>query len=186
MKRPRSSRFSRKPNAPPAEEPWVWLTRDMMESESWRALTSNARRVLDRIMIEHMSHGGTQNGELIVTYDDFVRFGLSSRRATAQGIRIAVALGFLDVTIRGMRSYGGARRASRYGLTWLPRSDRTPASNRWRSIRSAEDARAVVQAAIDQTALPERPRQRDVNRWPRSAVFFASGWPPEADSFNFD
>ena len=46
-----------------------------------------ARRVLERVILEHMAHGGTQNGDLTVTYDDFALNGLSSRRITGQAIR---------------------------------------------------------------------------------------------------
>lgn len=147
MSRSRSSRLSRSPNAPPADEPWVWLTREMLESASWAALPRAARRVVERVILEHMAHAGTQNGELTVTYEDFAAYGLASRRATAVAIRVAVTLGFLDVTFRGQRCYGRARRPSRYGLTWLPRADRTPASNRWRTIRTRDDAKAAVRAA---------------------------------------
>ncbi len=107
-----------------------------------------ARLVLERVLIEHMAHAGTQNGELTVTYDDFVRFGLSSRPAAARGIRIAVGLGFLDVTRRGRRSFGGVRQASQYGIAWLPRSDGTLASNRWRKIVTREQAAETTALAI--------------------------------------
>ncbi len=147
MSRRRTSVLFRKPNAPPPDQPWMWFTHEMMELEAWRALTLPARKVIDRVVIEHFAHGGTQNGQLVVTYDDFVGYGLSSRRITAQAIRIAVALGFLDIAMRGVRAFGSARRPSRYGLTWLPRSDRTPASNRWRSIVTKEDARRLVASA---------------------------------------
>jgi hypothetical protein len=120
----------------------------MLESEPWRALTLSGRLVLDRLMIEHMAHAGTQNGELIVTYDQFLAFGISSRRAVAQGIEIAVALGFLDITARGYRAFGSARRPARYGLTWLPRCDGTLASNRWKRFSSSEEAEAAVKAII--------------------------------------
>jgi hypothetical protein len=143
------SRFAlRKPNQPPQDEPWVWFTREMLESPAWAALSIGARRIVDRIVLEQMAHGGTQNGDLTITYDDFGHFGLSSRRETARSIRAAVALGFIDITTRGRRSYGGARTASRYGLTWLPHCDRTPASNRWRTIRSGAEATKLLQDAF--------------------------------------
>ena len=65
-------------------------------------------------------------------------------------------LGLLDITLRGRRSYGGARQASRYGLTWLPRCDGTPASNRWRRIKSKGHAEAVIQEASGNGAAPRR------------------------------
>lgn len=37
-------------------------------------ITAPARRVVDRIAIEHMNHAGTKNGELAVTFDNFEAF----------------------------------------------------------------------------------------------------------------
>jgi hypothetical protein len=63
-------------NRPPPDGPWVWLTREMIESEAWGPLSLAARRVIDRIMIEHMAHSRTENGNLVVTYRDLKKFGL--------------------------------------------------------------------------------------------------------------
>ena len=70
-------------NRPPQDMPWCWLTREMLESPTWRAMTLPARRVVERLMVEHMSHGGTMNGELPCTYGDFQRFGLSRKSINA-------------------------------------------------------------------------------------------------------
>ena len=45
-----------KRNHPPAGEPWVWLTRELLESDAWRGASINARRVVERLIIEHMQH----------------------------------------------------------------------------------------------------------------------------------
>lgn len=160
------SRTLRLGNRPPPDEPFVWFTQDMLASEAWRAMPLAARQVVERVVLEHMAHGGTQNGELQVTYDDFAKYGLSSRRATAQAIRIAAALGFLEVTLKGRRSYGGARLASRYGLTWLPRCDRTPASNQWRCVSSPEAAKAMARGL----ALRGRPEVPSETRHEKAAA----------------
>jgi hypothetical protein len=112
---------------------FIWFTLEMLQSPAWSMMPLSARRVVERVAIEHMKHGGTLNGSLVVTYDDFQKFGVR-RKSIAPAIEKAVALGFLDVTGRGFRSYGIARRPSTYALTWLPRCDGTPASNRWRKI----------------------------------------------------
>jgi hypothetical protein len=125
---------------------FIWFERELLESPAWAAMTLPARRVVERVVIEHMKHGGTRNGALIVTYDDFERFGLR-RKSVPDAIRIAVALGFLDVTSRGRRSHGIARRASTYGITWLPRCDCTPASNRWRRINDAAEAKRLIEGS---------------------------------------
>jgi hypothetical protein len=67
-------------------------TIEMIRSPAWRVLGLSARRVIDRIEIELADHGGTDNGKLPVTYDDFVRYGIH-RHAIAPGIREAEALG---------------------------------------------------------------------------------------------
>ncbi len=147
-------------NRPPHGEPWVWFTRSMMESPAWRAIPGPARQVVDRIMIEHMLHGGTENGNLIVTYDDFEAYGIR-RGSTSQAIRQAEALGFVDVIDRGRRSFGSARRPARYGLTWLPRADRTPASNRWKSIQTDQQAKQVLLRLKDEAQKPALPISTD-------------------------
>jgi hypothetical protein len=119
----------------------------MLESDAWKAMPIGARRVVDRIVLENMAHAGTRNGSLIVTYDDFIEFGLASRRATASAIRTASELGFIDVVERGRRCFGGVRRPSQYGLTWLDRSDGTARSNRWRTIASRGEAKARIAGA---------------------------------------
>jgi hypothetical protein len=87
------------------------------------------------------------NGELVVTYDDFESFGIR-RKTIAQAIQTAVALGFLDLTERGRRSYGPSRRPSHYGLTWLPRADWTPASNMWKQFNTKDEAQAALERAL--------------------------------------
>jgi len=129
---PSLRRFKNK-NRPPPGEPWIWFTREMLESDSWSAMPLYARRVVERVVLEHMSHGGAENGGLPVTYDQFEEFGV--RRATIKvAITIAVELGWIDVVQPGLRGHGSARRPTVYGLTWLPRADWTPPSNRWRTI----------------------------------------------------
>jgi hypothetical protein len=58
----------------------------MIKSPAWSVLSLSARRVLDRIEIEHADHGGNDNGRLPVTYDDFERYDEGGRRRpTATG-----------------------------------------------------------------------------------------------------
>src|SRR5680860_540719 len=94
----KSTRLREGRNRPPA--PFVWFTREMLESEAWCSLSLAARRVLDRVMIEHIAHGGSMNGLLVVTFNDFVKFGI--RRGTlSSAIQEAAATGLLIVTEKG-------------------------------------------------------------------------------------
>jgi hypothetical protein len=80
--------------------PFVLHSLEMRESAAWRALSDNARRVLDRLEVEHMMHGGAENGGLVCTYDDFKNAGIR-RKSISCAIQACVALGFLEVTVKG-------------------------------------------------------------------------------------
>ena len=120
-----------KRNRPP-DGPWIWLTRDFLESDAWRTAPINTRRVVERIMLEHMAHAGTMNGRLIVTYNDFEKFGIR-RHALANAIADAKARGLIIVTQPGRRSAGTGRWPARYALGWLPGHDGSAAPNRWKA-----------------------------------------------------
>jgi hypothetical protein len=95
----------RKANRPPANAAWVWLTEEMLSSPAYRVLSGGAHKVIARIAIEHMAHGGTLNGALPVTYNDFVSYGIR-RRSILGYLYEAMALGFIDRTQQGVRAWG--------------------------------------------------------------------------------
>lgn len=149
-------------NRPPPGEPFIWITREMLESHAWRAASLNARTVFDRIAIEHMSHAGGQNGALPVTYDDFMRAGIR-RGSIAEAIAEAVALGFVDVAQPGQKGWGPFKgRAARFRLTQLPTATGDPATPRWRRFKSQPEALAAVAIARARVAAerPNKPAKR--------------------------
>ena len=73
---------------------------EMLESPAWRVLSLSARRVFDRIQIEHAHHGGRENGRLPVTFKDFEEFGLD-RHSIRPAIAELDALGFIRITQHG-------------------------------------------------------------------------------------
>ena len=102
--------------------------RELRESSAWLALPDNARRILDRLEIEHMRHGGAENGTLPCTYSDFVLHGL-----------------------RGGRSISEFRNPSRYRLTYINgRGMSAIKSDEWRRITSADAATAALQRAAEE------------------------------------
>jgi hypothetical protein len=144
-------------NRPPKDLPWVWLTRDMMEAPAWCALPLIGRQALDRICLEHMTHAGKENGNLPVPHSDFIKYGVRPH-SVKPALNMLIELGWVDQVSRG-GIYGDLKRASRYGLTWLPRCDGTPASNRWRQIQTIGHARRIIgelrprgQASIERKA----------------------------------
>src|SRR5262245_36039997 len=76
-------------NRPPEGVSWSWLTADMLSSPAWRALTGNAMKIVMRILLEHLRHGGIENGKLPVTYSDFVKFGVR-RNSVREAILVAI------------------------------------------------------------------------------------------------
>jgi hypothetical protein len=51
----------------------------MLTSPAWRELSYAARRALDRLEVEHLSHGAKENGNLICTKTDFVKWGINHK-----------------------------------------------------------------------------------------------------------
>ena len=90
---------------------------DMLRSSAYCALSLTARRVLDRLEIELADHGGTDNGRLPVTYDDFQRYGLH-RQAIYPAISETVALGFVEVTEEGVAGGPEFRKPNLFRLTY--------------------------------------------------------------------
>jgi hypothetical protein len=130
----KANRLRETRNRPPPYESWIWLTRELIESEAWRSMSRAARLVVDRVMIEHMAHAGTENGNLVVTYADFVKFGVR-RESLPAAIADAAARGLITITEQGRASTGPDRWPSRYVLGWLPLLDGAPALNRWKAWR---------------------------------------------------
>jgi hypothetical protein len=66
----------RRHTQPPTDQGgWMAITRDFLESPAYRSLSVNARKCLDRLIIEHIGHGRTENGRLIVTHEQFKTYG---------------------------------------------------------------------------------------------------------------
>ena len=112
-----------------------------------------ARKIVDRLIVEHLAHGGTENGNLVATYTNFQQYGLRRRSSIGPAIIEAETVGFIDVIERGGSAYAEFRNPSRYALTWLDRKDGTAPTNRWKAFETAADARKAVREALTVAAL---------------------------------
>ena len=120
---------ARKLNSPPKGEPWVWLTRELLKSAAWRARSINTVRLIEFLLVEHMNHAATENGNLKATYDQLAAHGL-----TRSEIRMAVeGANFLGL-IRFKRGgrWAGTNQPSTYRLTFLADRDGNPPTNEWK------------------------------------------------------
>jgi hypothetical protein len=158
----KSNRIREARNRPPADKPWIWLTREMIESDAWRSLSRQAQLVIDRVMIEHMLHAGTENGNLVVTYADFEKFGIR-RMSLKAAIAEAVATGLLTITLKGRPSVGPDRWPTRYALGWLPLRDGAAAPNRWKAWCKPSPIPGNIESSSDSAT-------RENGRKPRSLV----------------
>jgi hypothetical protein len=105
-------------NGPPEGQPWFWITRAMLASSTFRALGIHARRILDLLLTEHMSHAGTENGNLGATYNQLEEWGVTAADVR-KGYAELYATGFVRQTVQGLMGEGGGT-PSRYALTWYP------------------------------------------------------------------
>jgi hypothetical protein len=107
---------------------FVMLPRELLASDAWRSLSINARRFVDFLMLEHLAHGGKENGNLKATARQLYTFGIGAHQLTAAIFEVEQA-GLVDC------HRGGMRVATIYSLTWLPLHDGSPPSDRWREYR---------------------------------------------------
>jgi hypothetical protein len=116
-------------NKPPSGEPFIWETLEMRKSDAYWSLSAAAHRFIVYLTIEHMQHGGRQNGNLKAPRQFLIDRVASARHLTAV-ISEVESVGF----VRCFRH--GVRIASTYALTWLPLHDGTPATNEWRDYQN--------------------------------------------------
>ncbi|MGH6987324.1 MAG: hypothetical protein ACRED9_10870 [Caulobacteraceae bacterium] len=140
----------------------------MIASLSYCALGVHARRILDFLMVEHVAHGGRENGRLAATYRQLERFGLT-KADIRKGLAELELTGFVNITEQGWRQAGGGA-PSRYALTWLPTmigapDDAEPATDAWKGVltkmardgvKDVRSARRWLKAALDRPSRAGR------------------------------
>jgi hypothetical protein len=100
----------------------------MMFSPAWRSLSINACRILEFLLIEHRNHAFSENGNLIATYAQLVKFGVV-------GSEIFQALDELEF-VGLVKSERGGRWAdtnqpSRFRVTFYADKNGNSATNEW-------------------------------------------------------
>jgi hypothetical protein len=139
------------------EPPFVIHRAAMRASEAWSALDHNAKRFLERLELEHMKHGGKDNGRLPCPYNDLVEYGMR-RETIARSIRRTVMCGFVEITRRGRRSAAGANPAL-YRLTYLPHFTGAWPTDEWENYRP--------NGPLRQTRSPQKAKQKAAAKPPQ-------------------
>lgn len=140
----------RKHTMPPNDQGgWMAETRDFLESSAYRTLSTNARRALDRLKIEHIGHGRTHNGKLIVTHDQFISYGVTPEYV-GDALDELVFKGLLKLT-RG-RAGNGTAHPNVFRLTFDGDFEGASATNEWRRFTD-DDAKRWVETGREQRKL---------------------------------
>lgn len=112
---------------PPKGEPWTWLTRELLFSPAWRAMSLDARRLIDFLLVEHCNHAGRENGQLIATHRQLIAIGIlpsNVRRA----IETCESLGLIRWQM------GGRNIPSRFRLTFYADAAGGDPTDEWKAI----------------------------------------------------
>lgn len=135
---------------PPEGQQWFWMTKAMLGSRTFQALPLNARRILDFLIYENVSHAGTENGRLGATYAQLNAWGCTNDDIR-RGLEALYVTGFVDLTYQGHQIASGGE-FSRYGLTWLPTVSEAPGApmnpptHRWLKVIERLSAERVTDA----------------------------------------
>lgn len=141
---------------------WLSLPREMLESPAFMALSMPGLRCIMRLVIEHLAHGGAENGKLKVTHAQFVEYGVGHNSVKPALVEVE-ALGFVELTFQGGRSYGGTRMPSRYRLTF-PNSRNMPQTHEWSAIKTLAEARSRIARAREEWQSHKPKRRSAANR----------------------
>jgi hypothetical protein len=133
----------------------------MLESWAWRELLRHkvAYLIVMRVIVEYLKHAGQDNGRLVVTYEDLMNDCGIGRRHIPEGLDIAEALGCL-VIHRSRKSRRNQKPPNRYALPFYPIAEEFE-TNPWNRIKSAEQARAIVQRVKEARAEEEARRKAE-------------------------
>ena len=123
----------KKLNVPPKGEAWAWLPAELIRSPAWRLRSINCVRFIDFLLVEHMQHAGTENGNLKATFRQLEEWGLSGN-LIASAIREAEFAGLVKTVQKGGWIPPGVLKPSTYRLTFYSDGDGTPKTNRWKAI----------------------------------------------------
>ena len=121
---------------------------DMLESPAYRTLNLAEHRILARIEIELAHHGGLENGNLPITYEQFTAYGIRPN-SIAPALRVVEALGFITIK-HGRGGNAEYRQPNRFGLTYRHSQkarygDVAVPTNEWQRIKTLEDALQIAE-----------------------------------------
>lgn len=140
---------------PPEGVAWVWHTIELRSSPAWKARSNQLALLLELLELEHLRHGGAENGHLKQTFNQIASGGLS-RKFIAATIEEGEALGLIEAQ-RGARKSSTESHMTAFRLTYLPAkvTDQsyqngkpyyTAPSDQWKRVTEPQAAHIARQA----------------------------------------
>lgn len=97
---------------------FVIHTKELIESPAWSTMSGNCFKLINRLEIENIAHGGTENGNLIVTYNQLKECGIR-KNSIKSAINEAVKRKLVIVNVSEKVSKYG-KYTNSFTLTYLP------------------------------------------------------------------
>jgi hypothetical protein len=171
---PAAKRYGVTAYADETKRAFAWVHLDFLESKSYRGLSINARRVLERLLIENTRHRYKENGNLRVSSRQFAG-SLNGRRHIAKAIHELQESGLLDIT-KG-KPNGKFAAPNLYRLKFLGTID---GPSTWRQ----RERDAIPEKTIPTTQKWSTPATRKWSTRIGSAAAIPSGEPTQKQTKN--
>ena len=150
-----------KGGGPPADQPWCWYTRAMLLSDAFRDMSINCRRFIAALEVENMSHAGSENGCLVMPYNQLERYWHIPRRLIRPTIEEAKERGLVVEERRGWRLSYAKSMPNLFRLSFRPTREGNPPrwiepTNDWRRYRSPKNASKGSEVKPDKCHIVQR------------------------------
>lgn len=139
-----------------------WLTSfvphrlEMLKSHAWQSMPGPLAKLIERLEIEHLSHGGQENGHLFVPFSQFEMYGISRRRIRAL-LDLGEGLGLIEVRRDPSASTWDVRPPNAYRLTYLVEKGKKAPTDEWRLVTAElADAHLSRFRAVDRKIRASR------------------------------
>ena len=146
-----------KHTSPTTKQPWVWLSLELIDSVAFKSMCGNCYKAFFRVLQEHMAQGRFKNGELVVTFDQFKKAGISHNMVgpTIKKLKtfglIRISRGWLD----------GRPAANQFELTYLGHQDGSPAKNDWKKCTQEIVDKYLSDVKMERLEKEERRKSLD-------------------------
>lgn len=139
------------------EEAFVGEPISLLESPGYQALNFPAFKILAFLKLEHVRHGGAENGRLLAPHRQLQALGISPRHIKP-ALAMLEAFGVIRCTTDGMR-LGGRPNAATYALTWLPTSDGQLPTEDYRKVTKGHVGIYLIDRYADRKTAPKKTAQ---------------------------